>query len=255
LVIDVERRESVEDASDVPIHVFTHGQGRAGMCDIFLCGIAGSHPEGAVFELIVKPVRNLHRRMRCVEGNVAEERAILAAPDEVNRMVREIVRDVSLSLNRLAVVFERRIEVCAPMPRAESVELLETAAVGMVRVLGAIVPLAEGAGAIAGRLESISNGFFVEAQALGARGYAVNPEAVVVASREEFGPSGRTERTHIEPVEHRSGSGQGIDPWGGEVRVSIDAEVAPTLVVGEDDDDIRPGRRGALNGEVVATEK
>ncbi len=81
--------------------------------------------------------------MRRIVRQIAEKGPIFILLDERQGVVGQIVDDVSLSSDDFAVVFEDRIEVVAPVARAEAVILIESAAVRMVGVLRAVVPFAE----------------------------------------------------------------------------------------------------------------
>ena len=77
-------------------------------------------------------------------------------------MVGQVVGDVALAADGLAVVLERRVEVVAPVAGGEAVVFVEAAGVGMVGLLDAVVPLAEGAGGVAGGFERLGDGLLVE---------------------------------------------------------------------------------------------
>jgi hypothetical protein len=79
--------------------------------------------------------------MRRVVRDVAEERLGAMFVDEVDCLVGEIVRDVSLAADRFAVVFQRRIVILAPVTGGEAIIVLEAARVGMVWPLAAVVPI------------------------------------------------------------------------------------------------------------------
>ena len=81
----------------------------------------GSRPRsfGSVLgELLAEPVGHLHRRVRRVEGQVAEERARRwFCSMNVQRVVGEVVGDEALAAHELAVVLQRRVEVLRPSGR------------------------------------------------------------------------------------------------------------------------------------------
>src|SRR5207248_2068149 len=138
-----------------------------------------------------------------------------------------------------------RAEVVAPVAGGEAVVLGEAAGVGVVGVLAAVVPLAEAGGGVAGGPEGFADGLFAEVEALAAGGDAADAAARVVAAGEVLDPRRRTDRADVEALEGSPVAGQGIDVRRVEVGVAVGAEVAPALVVGEDDDDVRPTlRRG-----------
>ena len=237
--------EAVEQASDVPIDVLAHGQGGAGMGHVLLLRVAVPHAEFRAVELLEEPVGHLHRAVRGVVRQVAEERPGAVGLDERQRVVRQVVDDKALAAHQFPVVLQFRAEVVAPVARAEAVVLVESAGVGMVRPLEAVVPLAEGGGGVAGGLERFGNRGFVQVEAFAARRGAVDAAADVVPAGQEFGPRGRTDRADEEAVQACPAAGQRVETRRGKVRVAVDAQVAPALVVGDDEEDVGPasGRR------------
>ena len=65
--------------------------------------------------------------MRSIERQVAKEGAASVLLDELDRVVGEVVDDIPLALDDLAVVVEMRAELVAPVARAEPVVLVESA--------------------------------------------------------------------------------------------------------------------------------
>ena len=72
-----------------------------------------------------------------------------------------------------------------------------------------------------------------------AGGHAADAAARVPAAGEELGPRRRAHRLHEEAVEPCAVLGQRVDVRRAEVGVAVEAQVAPALIVGEDDDDVR----------------
>ena len=66
--------------------------------------------------------------------------------------------------------------------------------------------------------------------------------ARVIAAGEELGPRRRADRADVEPLEQRAVARQRVDVRRREIRVAVDAQIAPALIVGEDDDDVRLAR-------------
>ena len=191
-------------------------------------------------------VWHLHRRVRRVVRQVGEERLVAILLHEVHRLVGEVVDYVALSPNQLAVVVQFVIEIVAPVPFRESVKLLESACVGMVWMLGAVVPLAERTGGIAGGLKCLGDRVLVGIEAFLPRGDPAHPAAGVVAPGQEFRAGRRANRVDVIVLEHRAVMRQGVNVWGRQVRVAVKAEVAPALVVGENHDNVRRTLRGLL---------
>ena len=119
-------------------------------------------------------------------------------------MVGEVVGDVALAADELAVVLQRRVEVFAPVAGGEAVVLVEAAGVGVIGLLAAVVPFAERAGGVAGGLERIGDGLLVEVQPFAAGRDAAHAAARMIAPGEKLGPRRRADRADVEPVEQRA---------------------------------------------------
>jgi hypothetical protein len=87
-----------------------------------------------------------------------------------------------------------------------------------------------------------------EIEPLAAEADVEHAAAGVIPPGEEFRPRRRADRADVEAIEQRAGSGQGIDVRRSQVRVAVNAEIAPALIVGEDDDDVGT-RRGCRRRE------
>ena len=64
----------------------------------------------------------------------------------------------------------------------------------------------------------------------------------VPSAGEELGPRRRTNRLDEEPLESRAIPRQGVDTGRPQVGITAEAQVAPTLIVGEEDEDVGPSR-------------
>src|SRR5262249_48663510 len=143
-------------------------------------------------------VRHLHGRMGRVERHVAEEGAVAVLLYERQGMAGQVVGEVTLAADFFAVVLQRRAEGVAPVPGGKAVELVAGAGVGVVGVLGAVVPLPEEGRGVTGGLERVADRFLVEVEALTARRHVPDAAARMVAAGEELGPRRRTNRTDVE---------------------------------------------------------
>ena len=87
----------------------------------------------------------------------------------------------------------------------------------MIRILRAVVPLAERAGRVAGGLEGVGDRLLVEVQPLAAGGDAAYAAARVIAAGEKLGPRRRADRADEEPIEEspRLLPGNRWTAWGG----------------------------------------
>jgi len=123
----------------------------------------------------------------------------------------------------------------------------------MVRRLHAIVPFAERARRVAGRLEGVGHGFFAQVHAFAAGRGAVNAEPGVQPAGEKFGAGRRTDRANVEAFEHRALGRELVDIRRAQVGVAVQTEIAPALVIGEKHHHV--GRRvGGANGTETGEE-
>src|SRR5215831_1299638 len=102
----------------------------------------------------------------------------------------------------------------------------------MIRKLRSVVPLSESAGRIACRLESLRDCHLIEIEPLGACGDAAHAPAGMVSAGEKLGARRCTDRADVKTVDDRAVAREGIDLRSREIRVAVDAEVAPSLIVG-----------------------
>lgn len=115
----------------------------------------------------------------------------------------------------------------------------------MIRPLAAVVPFAEGARGVTGGFQRLGERFFLEIEPFLAGADAAHAGPRMIPAGEHLGTGGRADGTDEETVERHAIAGQGIDVRRGEIGISRHAEIAPALVVSEDEDDIR--RRGGLH--------
>ena len=120
-----------------------------------------SHFRISIRELIVESIGNHHGRVRSVVGHIAEEGAFFVRFDKGDGSIGEVIHDVAIAADFLAVVIERWAEVVSPVSRSEAVVFIEAAVVGMIRRLGPIVPFTEGSSDVAICLEGVGDGRFV----------------------------------------------------------------------------------------------
>ncbi len=90
-----------------------------------------------------------------VERQVTKETVVAIGFDERQCVVGQVVADKSATAHEPAVLLERGVEIISPMARAESVELVKTPGVGVIRILRSVVPLAERPHRIARALEGV----------------------------------------------------------------------------------------------------
>jgi hypothetical protein len=97
-------------------------------------------------------------------GNVAEKGVSLSCAflDELNRPVGQVVRHVALASVRLSILLDEGIKIVAPVAGTKSDKLVKAPAIGMIGIMGPVVPLAKDARCIAGFLEKIGQRHFIE---------------------------------------------------------------------------------------------
>ncbi len=197
-----------------------------------------THPDIFPVEFFVEAVRDHHRRMWCIEWDITKERACLIFFDKRHRMFGKVIHNESLTAYSLSVVIQRWAKVMTPVARRESVVFAKASLVGVIGGLCAVVPLAKCTCCIAGCLEQVCDRCFVRIQAALAAADAADPSAGIVPSRQELGTSRCAYLADIEMFQRRTSAGQRVNVWSRKVRVAVDTEIAPTLIVGEDNDDI-----------------
>ena len=235
---DLQFVELLQNASHVPVDVFAHGEGGAGVLQILLLIFTSAEWEIVVLELLPPAIRHLHRRMRGAVGQVNEERLLLVLLHVVHGAGREIVDEETLSGDDLAVVFQHGRVVVAPVSGAEAVVFLNATGVGVIRRLHAVVPLAEGCGAVAGRFEILKHRRLIQIETFLATAGGLDAGARVVASGHELSACRRADRADVEAVEGHAFRRDAVNVGCAEVGVAVGTEVTPTLVVGQEDNDV-----------------
>ena len=182
--------------------------------------------------------------MGCVVSQVGQKRFFLLNPGfhEIHRFFRQVVDDKSVPAHDFAIVLQQRAEVVTPMPGAESIKLVKSPAVWMVRMLHAVVPFPEHSGGITGILEDFPNGLLIQIHALTPGAGGEHSTARMIPPGQKLGPGGGANRAYIEAVEGGALLGQAIDVWRVEVGVSMYAQVSPSLVIGQNNYDVGPCR-------------
>src|SRR5687768_14428342 len=77
----------------------------------------------------------------------------------------------------------------------------------------------------------------------------------MITAREELRARGGANRADVEPIEHRPLAADRVDVRRLDVQVSVDAQIAPTLIVREHHDDVRGSRRSLGTAERSAGNK
>ena len=178
--------------------------------------------------------------MRDVVGDIAEKRAIPRhiLRHKAHRAIRAFVRQIALAARQVAIVLELRVEIVPPVPRAKSKKFVEPPRIGVVGMLRAIVPFAKGPGGIARGPKHLGHRLLVKVQPLGPCAHAMHAAAQVIASGQKFCPRGRAHRAHVKPVEQRAVSRQRIHIGRIEIRIAVHAQIAPSLIVCQNHENI-----------------
>ena len=159
--------------------------------------------------------------------------------DKLHCFVGEVIGNKAITLHELSVMLERGAEVVAPVTGTKSVILIKTPTVGMVGVLHPVVPFSKGGGGIAGRLKRVGNGHLSQIHPFSPSRRGVDVAAGVVSTREKLSASGRANGTNVEPVKAGTFRRQLVNVRRAQVGITIQAEVAPPLVVGQNHHHIR----------------
>ena len=228
-----------QHASHIAVLVFKHRIGAAGVVGVLLFRIHGRLGDEQVPEFSPIALRCRPGRMRGGEGDVAEKRLLPVPHDEIQRLVRADIHDVALRPHHPAVLFQRRIEVLAPVPRGVAEIFREAAPRRVIRVLRAVVPFSEGSRRITRRLERIGEGFLIEVDPLLPGRDPCHAGARVIASGEHLRAGGRAERADVEVLQGRPVRGDRVDVRRRDLPVPRMRVIAPARIVREENDHIR----------------
>jgi hypothetical protein len=105
----------------------------------------------------------------------------------------------------------------------------------MVGILHSIMPFTEGSGCVPSFLEKIRNRGFIKVHPFPPCRGAVDTAANMMPSGQEFRPRWGTYRTDIEAIKRSTILAQRVNIGSGQIGVSIEAQVAPTLIIGQKD--------------------
>ncbi len=138
------------------------------------------------------------------------------------------------------------VEIIVDHAVPESQKLVETVGQGTVFSVPAQVPLPDQRGLVSGVLQGFGQGHLPVSQHFSPQKRPEDAGSLVVPAREQAGPGRRAERGHIEFLDSDPFPGQTVQVRRPQDVVAVDAHVAVTLVVGQNQDDVRPpgGRTG-----------
>ena len=193
----------------------------------------------------------MQRRVHRVKGQVKQERLVLVPRDERDGFASEGIGQILFLLDHLRPSVDRcplAGEVRVPA-REESEVLIEPAPRWVKPRRHPLVPLADEPRHISGGLEPVRQGCFRQGQAdidvIGFTGIELVPEPLLISARQEPGP-GRT-AIRARDIAVRAAHavfGQRVDVRSGNVGASLKTHVGVSHVIGQDDEDVRPGSFG-----------
>ena len=198
---------------------------------------------------------DVERSVRCVGGYVTEEGPVGVFCDKALALAEEHVRAVAFVRGGDAV-FEIGVVKVVVAPRVARVA---DAAAGVVNGFGkaalvrpvgravAEVPLAEVASAVARASECVGEGPLVGAQQRAAADGVPDASAVAVVAGEEAGAGGGAGGADVVVGEAHGVLVEAVEARRADRAVAVTAQVAVTLVVGEDEDDVGARGHGLLS--------
>ncbi len=191
----------------------------------------------------------LEGTVRAVERQVGEEGAVVVRRQEIDRGGREDVAAVPRHLPLPAILLEDRIEVSAAARRVR--RLVDAPALDHQRLLEALVdrpqgrvvakvPLAEDPRAIAGRAEYLRQRHLVGGHQRASGVGIDDPRPVVIPARHQAGPRRRADRRDAEGLQLHALAGEPVEVRRLDPGIAVESEIAISLVVGHDEQDIGP---------------
>jgi hypothetical protein len=114
----------------------------------------------------------------------------------------------------------------------------------MIRILHTVVPFAEGTGLVSRFLKQVSDRYLVEIKPLATSGSGVNTATLMKTTRQKFRACRRTNRTHVKAIKGSPISSKRVDIRRFQIRVSIDTQISPSLIIRQDHQDVWWSRDG-----------
>ena len=239
---EVEVIEFAEDAADVRVLVFDHGEGAPGFVGNLGFWSGGFLVDFTMFPAIPVVGWGAPWGVWSGEGDVAEERVRLIFFDELEGLIGAEIDDVPRFSVELSVGLEFRVEVFAPVSGGVAEEVLESACVGVVGPLATVVPFSEDTCGVAHGLEMVCEGGFIEVQPFLSERDPFDAGARVVSSGEEFCAGGRADGAHIKSWHLEALGCDAIDVGCLNGTVSGESKIAPACVICEEDNHVRARR-------------
>ena len=134
---------------------------------------------------------------------------------------------------------QHRAKIIPPVSRTETVKFIDTPGIRMIRRLHTVVPFSKCGGMVACSFEVLEDGRLVQIHALFAATGRLDTGTRVVATRHKLSSCRRANRANIEAIQCHALRSEPVDVRGADVGVTVDAQVTPALIIGQDDDDVR----------------
>ena len=183
-----------------------------------------------------------------VGGNIGEEGALPVLLDELQRLLEEDVGAVARVWLGLSVVLQYGVEIgsfgrigrLADAAALVDHRLLEALVHGPEWVVVPQVPLAEDAGPVTRRRESLGQCDLVRVHHGPSHVRVHHPGPVVVAAGHEAGPGGSADGRDVEASQLHALCRQAVQVGRAEDVVAMASQLGPALVVGDDENDVGP---------------
>ncbi len=197
------------------------------------------------------------RRVRQVAGEVQQKGPVVVLPDELDRALAEQVRRVrpATEMHLLVVVPQVRGKVLVGVDMLDvAVELVEAAHVGvgvLVRLLGSETPLSDARRTVAGQPQHLGEGEVGVGERVLPPALRVLPHGAVagVQPGEQRAPRRRAQRrARVRGLELHALGRQPVQVGGADGALPVAADLPPSQVVGQDEQDVRPRGQGAAAG-------
>ena len=222
-----------------------------------MAGVGGVFPEGGlpagvvvkvlVLILVQPGVDGFDGNVHSGEGDIAEPGDSVPALHPLDRLPGDEVGDVAGLLDQLSVPVPGQGEFAALVTVVVGVDATGQTAVSGVEaeLIGtelrgrAQMPLAEQAGVVATVSQQSCQRLVAVGQHRGVAGNGrMGTEAAGVTAAQQGGAGRRAHRTHVVLQELDALGGEAVDVWGA-YGGTVHAQVPPTEVVGQDEEDVR----------------
>jgi hypothetical protein len=126
------------------------------------------------------------------------------------------------------------------MSRTETVVLMESAPIGMIRILHPVVPFAKCGRRVTSLGKGVANRPFVQVHSFATSGSAIHAAAWMIATGQKFGTRRRADRANKKTIKASTLFRETVNVWRTEIPISVEAQVSPSLIVSQNDNDVWP---------------